>query len=181
MSESSEKHKAEAPTKLGFALVMCSTSRFASLKEGKQVDDTSGDLIGQTLRNFGYKIVSRVLVPDDKKMIKEAVEETLQNENVEAVVVCGGTGIAPKDVTIETVTPLFKKILPGFGELFRKLSYDSIGSAAVLSRAVAGITNGKVVFCIPGSIDAVRLCLDKLILPETAHIVKHARENHDQG
>lgn len=140
------------------------------------MDDSSGDLIVQTLGEFGHRLVSRVLVPDDEKMIKEAVEEALQNESVAAVVVCGGTGIAPKDVTIETVTPMLRKILPGFGELFRKLSYDNMGSAAILSRAVAGIMNGKVVFCIPGSANAVRLCLDKLILPEAGHIVKHARE-----
>jgi len=176
VSESSQRHKAEAPTKFGFALVMCSTSRFMHLQEGKHVDDSSGDLIIQTLRKVGHRIVSRVLVSDDERMIKEAVEEALQNERVAAVVVCGGTGIAPKDVTIETVTPMLRKILPGFGELFRKLSYDNTGSAAILSRAVAGITNGRVVFCIPGSANAVRLCLDKLILPEVGHIVKHARE-----
>lgn len=176
MSESSRKHKAEAPAKLNFALIMCSTSRFTQLKEGKQVDDPSGDLIVQTLKNFGHEVVSRVLVPDNEKIIREAVEEALENENVEAVVLCGGTGIAPKDVTIETVTPMLTKVLPGFGELFRKLSYDNIGSAAIMSRAVAGVVSGKAVFCIPGSIDAVKLCLDKLILPETGHIVKHARE-----
>lgn len=176
MSESSLKHKAEALKKLVFTLVMCSTSRFARLKQGNHVDDPSGDLIVQKLRKAGHTLVSRVLVPDDKQMIREAVKEALRNENVVAVVVCGGTGIAPKDVTIETVVPMLKKILPGFGELFRKLSYDVMGSAAILSRAVAGTADGKVVFCIPGSIDAVRLCLDKLILPETAHIVKHARE-----
>jgi molybdenum cofactor biosynthesis protein B len=176
VSESSQKHKAEAPTKLSFALVMCSTSRFMHLQEGRHVDDSSGDLIVQTLKKAGHGIVSRVLVPDDERMIKEAVEEVLQNESVAAVVVCGGTGIAPKDITIETVTPMLRKLLPGFGELFRKLSYDSMGSAAILSRAVAGIANGKVVFCIPGSANAVRLCLDKLILPEAGHIMKHARE-----
>jgi len=155
---------------------MCSTSRYAVFKEGKRVDDPSGDLIVQTLEGFGHRVVSRVLVPDDEEMIRKAVQEALGNENVEAVIVCGGTGIAPKDVTIETIIPMLVKVLPGFGEVFRRLSYDSIGSAAVLSRAVAGTANGKAVFCIPGSIDAVRLCLDKLILPEAGHIVKHARE-----
>ena len=176
MSESSRRHKAEAPRQLDFAIAMCSTSRFTRMKEGKQVDDPSGDLIVETLKKSGHRVVLHALVPDDKKMIRKVVEEALQNENVGAVVVCGGTGIAPKDVTIETVTSMLRKVLPGFGELFRKLSYDTIGSAAIMSRAVAGIANGKAVFCIPGSIDAVRLCLDKLILPETAHIVKHARE-----
>ncbi len=155
---------------------MCSTSRFADLKEGRQVDDPSGDLIVKMLGDFGHKVVSRVLMPDNEKMIKDAAEKALENENVKAVVICGGTGIAPKDVTIETVNPLLNKNLPGFGEIFRKLSYDNIGSAAIMSRAVAGVANDKAVFCIPGSIDAVRLCLDKLILPETGHIVKHARE-----
>ncbi len=177
MSESSRKHKAEAPSKLEYALITCSTVRFADRKKGRRVDDPSGDLIVQTLEKAGHKVVSRVLVSDDEKMIREAVKEALTERSVEAVVVCGGTGIAPKDVTIETVTPMLKKVLPGFGELFRKLSFDSIGSAAVLSRAVAGVVGGKAVFCIPGSIDAVRLCLDKLILPETGHIVKHARES----
>lgn len=141
------------------------------------MNDQSGDLMVQMLEDSGHKVVSRVLVPDDAEMIREAVGKALQSEDVEAVVACGGTGIAPKDVTIETVTPMLKKALPGFGELFRKLSYESIGSAAVLSRAVAGVVDGKAVFCVPGSVNAVRLCLGKLILPEAGHIVKHAREN----
>lgn len=176
MSESSRRHKAEAPKKLSFAIIMCSTSRFSSSKEGRHIDDPSGDLIVQMLENSSHKVVSRVLVPDDEKRIRDAVERTLEDGNVEAVIVCGGTGIAPEDVTIETITPMLSKVLPGFGELFRKLSYESIGSAAIMSRAIAGIADGKAVFCIPGSMDAVRLCLDKLILPETGHVVKHARE-----
>ncbi|MFP3984543.1 MAG: molybdenum cofactor biosynthesis protein B [Candidatus Bathyarchaeia archaeon] len=176
MSASSQKHKAEAPTKLGFVLIMCSTSRFADWKEGKSVDDRSGDLIVQTLEKSCHKVVSRVLVPDNREMIEDAVKKALSHKNVEAIIVCGGTGITPKDVTIEAITPMLQKVLPGFGELFRKLSYDKIGSAAVLSRAVAGVADGKAVFCIPGSVDAVWLCLDKLILPETGHIVKHAWE-----
>ncbi len=176
MSESSRKHKTEAPTKLDFALIICSTSRFADLEQGKEVDDPSGDLIVRKLEGAGYRIFSRILVPDDEDMIRRAVKEALQIKSVTAVIICGGTGIALKDVTIETVTPMLDKILQGFGEIFRKLSYDNIGSAAILSRAVAGVAAGKAVFCIPGSINAVRLCLDKLILPETAHIVKHARE-----
>jgi len=177
VSESSRKHKAEGPTQLGFALIMCSTSRFTDMKKGKLLDDPSGDLIAKMLGKAGHRLVSRVLVPDDEKKIKAAAENALKNENVEAVVVCGGTGIAPKDVTIETLTPMLRKILLGFGELFRKLSYDEMGSAAIMSRALAGVVEGKVLFCIPGSVNAVKLCLDKLILPEAGHIVKHAREN----
>jgi len=176
VSESSRAHKAEGPAHVDFALVTCSTSRFRILREGKQVEDPSGDFIVQKLMEAGHKTVSRVLVPDDEAMIRAAVADALENKSVAAVIICGGTGIAPKDVTIETVTPLLSKILPGFGELFRKLSYDEMGSAAILSRALAGVADGKAVFCIPGSVDAVRLCLDKLILPETGHVVKHARE-----
>lgn len=179
MSESSQKHKAEAPTHLDFALITCSTSRFTHLEKNERVNDPSGDFIAQKLIESGHKVVSRVLVPDDEKMIGNVVIKALEDEQVDVVIVCGGTGIAPKDVTIETVSPLLKKRLPGFGELFRKLSYDSIGSAAILTRAVAGTANGKAVFCIPGSMDAVRLCLDKFILPEAGHIVKHAREKYD--
>ncbi len=157
---------------------MCSTSRFARLQKGLLVDDPSGDLVVKKLSEAGHKIVSRVLVPDDEDMIKKAVLDALRGSS-KAVIVCGGTGITPRDVTIEAIAPVLEKNLPGFGEVFRKLSYDHIGSPAILSRASAGIVGGKPVFCIPGSIDAVRLCLDKLILPETGHIVKHAREKHD--
>lgn len=121
-------------------------------------------------------MVKRILVSDSEKMVRRAMEEVLEDKNVEAVILCGGTGTTPTDISIETVTPMLQKTLPGFGEIFRKLSYETMGSAAILSRAIAGVASGKAVFCIPGSIDAVRLCLDKLILPEAGHIVKHARE-----
>ena len=157
-------------------MIICSTSRFAHKEKGGELDDLSGDLIVQTLTESGHKIISHVLIPDEPVMIKNSIEEALNQKEVNAVVVSGGTGIAPKDLTIETVAPMFSKTLPGFGELFRKLSYDAIGSAAIMSRATSGIIDGKAVFCIPGSINAVRLCLNKLILPEAGHIVKHSRE-----
>ncbi|MCW4051681.1 MAG: MogA/MoaB family molybdenum cofactor biosynthesis protein [Candidatus Bathyarchaeota archaeon] len=176
MSESSRQHKTEAPKQLGFRVVTCSTSRFTRQKKGRKIEDTSGDLIVHKLIEHNHRVVKRVLVSDETEMIMKALEEALEDENVSAIIFCGGTGIAAKDITIETVTPMLTKILPGFGELFRQLSYESIGSAAILSRALAGIAGGKAVFCIPGSIDAARLCLDKLILPEAGHIVKHSRE-----
>lgn len=176
MIESSERHKAEAPDRIGFALVMCSSSRFLHVKQGRKVSDPSGDLIVRKVEESGNTAVSRTLVSDDKKLIQKSVEDALKDEHVSAVIVCGGTGIAPGDVTIEAVTPMLGKILPGFGELFRKLSYEKIGSAAILTRAIAGVTDGKAVFCIPGSVDAVSLSLDRFILPEAGHIVKHARE-----
>ena len=155
---------------------MCSTSRSAH-NTGSQVDDASGDFIAKTLRNSNKKLVYRTLVADVTEEIRHAIKDALKNNDVSAIIICGGTGIAPQDVTIEAVSPMFDKELPGFGELFRKLSYDEIGSPAIMSRAVAGVTDGKVIFCIPGSPNAVRLCLNNLIIPETGHILKHAREH----
>lgn len=177
MIKSSKRHKAEAPDRIGFALVMCSSSRFLCETQGRTVSDPSGDLIIRKVEKSGNTVVSRILVSDDTKMIRKGVGDALKDEHVSAVIVCGGSGIAPKDVTIEAVTPLLQKILPGFGEMFRKLSYEEIGSAAILTRAIAGVVDGKAVFCIPGSVDAVKLSLDRFILPETGHIVKHARES----
>jgi len=177
MSETARKHKAEAPKKLNFAVIVCSSSRYRELKAGKKVDDLSGALITEILQKGGHKVVFREIVPDDRFLIGQIVGKALGSESVDVIITCGGTGISPTDVTIETVRPLLVKTLPGFGELFRKLSFDEIGSAAVLSRALAGVADqGKAVFCIPGSPQAVRLVLERLILPEVGHILKHTRE-----
>jgi molybdenum cofactor biosynthesis protein B len=176
MSESARKHKAGAPARLKFGIFTCSTSRYLQSKKGEEFEDTSGDLIEKLLRNAGHQVALRKLIPDDRAMIKQGVKRALASPDLDAAVFCGGTGIAPTDITIETISPLLEKVLPGFGEIFRRLSFDEIGSAAVLSRAVAGVAKGKALFCIPGSPDAVRVCMEKLILPETPHVVKHARE-----
>jgi molybdenum cofactor biosynthesis protein B len=109
-------------------------------------------------------------------MIKQSVKEALKLAEVDVIITCGGTGISPRDVTIEVVQPLLEKLLPGFGEALRKMSFEQIGSAATLTRAIAGISKGKVIFCIPGSPQGVYLSLEKLILPEASHILKHTRE-----
>ncbi|RLI20247.1 molybdenum cofactor biosynthesis protein [Candidatus Bathyarchaeota archaeon] len=127
------------------------------------------------LKKAGHTLVFRRIIPDEKVLIEKSVRQALKSD-LDVVVFCGGTGIAPSDITIETVSPFLEKVLPGFGEIFRSLSFDQIGSAAILSRAIAGVAKGKVFFCIPGSPNAVKLCFEKLILPEVAHIVKHARE-----
>ncbi|MCK4424167.1 molybdenum cofactor biosynthesis protein MoaB [Candidatus Bathyarchaeota archaeon] len=176
MSESTKKHKAEALKTLKFAVFICSTSRHRQLTQGEHVEDVSGDLIESLLKKAGHAVSFRRIIPDDRALIKDSLQRALVSANVDAIVLCGGTGIASSDVTIETLSPLLEKTLHGFGEIFRRLSFDEIGSAAVLSRAVAGVAKGKAIFCIPGSPDAVKLCLEKLILPEIAHIVKHARE-----
>jgi len=176
MSESMKQHKAEAPKKLRFAIYVCSTSRYEQLRKGTHMEDVSGDIIESLLTNAGHAIVARQIIPDNKQMIEEKLKKTVDSADVDAVIFCGGTGIATSDVTIETISPFMEKTLPGFGEIFRLLSFEKIGSAAIMSRAIAGVAKGKVLFCIPGSPDAVKICVERLILPETAHIVKHSRE-----
>lgn len=176
MSESTRQHKAMAPKQLNFAVFICSTSRYQQLQKGENISDTSGDTIEVLLRNAGHKVLLKKIIADDKQMIEDAVKSVLGSAELDATIFCGGTGIAPKDVTIETVSPFFEKTLPGFGEIFRRLSYDKVGSAAVLSRAIAGVAKGKALFCIPGSPDAARVSVERLILPEAPHIVRHARE-----
>jgi molybdenum cofactor biosynthesis protein B len=168
-------HKEEAPKHLGFAVITISTSRFRESKSGKHVEDESGNLIVETLKNHDHTIPERHLVSDDKTMIAQTIQKMLKSPKVDAIITCGGTGINPSDVTIETVEPTLEKTLPGFGEIFRQISYVDIGSAAVMTRAIAGVVKGKAVFCLPGSPHAAKLCLEKLILPESGHIILHAR------
>ena len=176
MSESTKSHKAQAPQKANFAVFICSTTRFLSLQKGEETTDSSGDIIEGLLKGAGHTMLFRRVISDDKTMIEHAVKSVLDNKAVEAAIFCGGTGITHTDITIETVSPFFEKTLPGFGEFFRRLSYDAMGSGAITSRAVAGVVAGKVLFCIPGSPNAAKLAVELLISPETGHIVKHARE-----
>jgi len=175
-SESVRRHKAEAPSSLCFAVIVVSTSRFRDQEAGKRVADPSGDLIVQMLQGHGHAVALRRIVSDDSSMIGQSVREALKSKDVDAIITCGGTGITSSDVTIETVAPLLEKKLPGFSEVFRRISYEMVGSAAILTRAIAGVSGGKAIFCIPGSPQAVALAIEKLILPEVGHIIKHARE-----
>ena len=136
--------------------------------------DTGGRLLAELLEGQGHRVVERVVVPDDPEAIEAAARDALAREDVRAIVLTGGTGVAPRDVTPETIEPLLERVVPGFGELFRMLSYEDIGSAALLSRALAGIAAGKVVFVLPGSRGAIRLALEKLILPELGHLAAEA-------
>ena len=175
MSDTSRAHKEKAPKTLGFAVFTCSTTRYYDHEAGKQVTDESGDLTVRILETNGHVVLSRALVPDNKALIEANVKEAIKSNKIDALITIGGTGIAPSDVTIETVEPLLEKNLPGFSEIFRSISYDEIGSVALASRAIAGVTNGKAIFCIPGSPNAVETSLEKLILPEVGHIILHAR------
>ncbi len=176
MSETSLKHKAAAPKKLDILVVTCSTSKYDDKKLGRPIEDASGDLIEKLVKEAGHEISQRTLISDSEAMIKQIIREASMSPHIDAVIITGGTGIAPKDVTIEAVKGQLDKELPGFGELFRKISYDSIGSAALMSRAMAGVTRGKAIFCLPGSPDGVEKALRNLIIPEIGHIVKHSRD-----
>jgi molybdenum cofactor biosynthesis protein B len=131
--------------------------------------DASGRAIAEALRAAGHEITAHDLVRDEAPAIAAAVERHVRG-GVPAVIVTGGTGISPRDVTVDALAPLFDKPLAGFGELFRRLSFEDIGPAAMLSRATAGVIGTSVVFVLPGSEHAVRLAMTRLILPELGHI-----------
>ncbi len=177
MSETSKVHKSKAPKTLNFGVYICSTSRYKQIEaDEKEVEDIGGETILNLLEKANQKVLFKKIVADDETMIQDAVMYVTGLSALDVAIFSGGTGITPSDITIETVSPFFDKVLPGFGEFFRRISFDRVGSAAVLSRAVAGVVKGKVIFCIPGSPDAVKTALEMLILPEAPHIVKHARE-----
>jgi molybdenum cofactor biosynthesis protein B len=176
VSESTKTHKAHAPKTVNFAIFTCSTSRYEAMQKGEDTTDPSGELIEMLLKATGHTVLFRRVVSDDRAMIEHAVKSVLDNSAVEAVIFCGGTGITKRDITIEVVSPFFEKMLPGFGEFFRRLSFEQMGAAAITSRATAGVANGKVLFCIPGSPNAAQVAVELLISPEAGHIVKHARE-----
>jgi molybdenum cofactor biosynthesis protein B len=139
-------------------------------------DDTGGALACELLEAAGHRIVFRELVKDDADAIRAALGAALASAECAAVILTGGTGVAPRDVTPEAVAPLLDRPLPGFGELFRQLSFAEIGAAALVSRALAGLASGTAVFALPGSRAAVRLALERLILPELGHLVGEARK-----
>lgn len=163
-----EEHRQKAPKSVAVAVITVSDTRTES-------DDRSGRAIMDILTEAGHRIVRRVIVKDDLKDIQKALRELIEDGAVQAVVMNGGTGIARRDVTLESVIPFQEKSMPGFGELFRMLSYQEIGGAAMLSRAAAFVTEGKIVFCIPGSEKAVRLATERLIAPELGHAVWEAQ------
>ncbi|MGY4706626.1 MogA/MoaB family molybdenum cofactor biosynthesis protein [Candidatus Bipolaricaulota sp. J31] len=140
--------------------------------------DESGRLIAEALRRAGHGVKGYVVVPDEPERIRTALEEALGDPGVDAVILNGGTGISPRDVTPEAVLPLLERELPGFGEAFRRLSFEEIGPRALLSRAFAGISRGKLLFALPGSPHGVSLALERLILPLLGHAVYELRRGH---
>jgi len=165
-----KKHKANAPKKVNVGIIAVSSTR--SMKE-----DKSGQWISKRAKKEGHEVVLHRVVPDETGTITETVHETISDYGAQVILVTGGTGISNKDVTIEAVRPFFKKELTAFGTLFAQLSFEQIDSAALLSRAAAGVIGSTIVFCMPGSLKACKLACKALIFPELGHIVKHIHEN----
>lgn len=179
MKESTpEIHKKEAKKSFSFALITISTSRYEKYGDStspEEAEDLSGKAMKELLEAANHEVIFYRLIPDGKIPIIEAVLFALESP-ADIVITSGGTGLAPKDLTIESITPFFEKELPGFGELFRYKSLEDIGTSVILTRASAGVIKGKAVFCLPGSPNAVRLALSEIIIPEAGHIVRHVRE-----
>ncbi|WP_010647576.1 MogA/MoaB family molybdenum cofactor biosynthesis protein [Oceanobacillus massiliensis] len=140
--------------------------------------DKSGKLIVEQLHASNHQVNLYKIIPDETELIEQTVAEAVHSKEIEAVILNGGTGISNRDVTIESIQHLFDKELPGFGELFRYLSYQQdIGTASMLSRAASGVVNNRIVFALPGSAGAVTLAMEKLILPELVHMVTEIKKD----
>jgi molybdenum cofactor biosynthesis protein B len=159
------EHRESAVQHAGCAVLTISDTR-------TRADDRSGARLRELLARAGHEVLRYEIVPDDPMRIREALQPLFADSTVQAIFLSGGTGIAPRDTTFEAVRSLFEKEIEGFGELFRTLSYQEIGAAAMLSRATAGIVAGKIVFSMPGSTAAVELAMEKLALPELGHALR---------
>ncbi len=166
-SSHAHHHRKSAPVAIPTAVITVSDTRTLET-------DTGGARVAELLEGSGHPVALREIVPDEPDQIASALRRNLAREDVRAVIFTGGTGVAPRDVTPDAVEPLLDRVVPGFGELFRMLSYEDIGSAALLSRALAGLSAGRAVFVLPGSRGAVQLAMEKLVLPELGHLVAEA-------
>jgi len=141
--------------------------------------DVSGQTLQKMLTEAGYRVVAYRVIPDEGDYLRAVVKEWCAEPGIHAIVITGSTGVGPRDIAPETLQPLFTKPLPGFGELFRMLSWEQVGSRALSSRATAGIVGTTLIFSLPGSTRAVKLAMEKLILPELLHLVGLVRgEGH---
>jgi len=166
---STKEHKAHAPRSLVLAILTVSSTRSLT-------DDKSGYWMKKRAEKKKHRVVFHEVIPDNKDMIADTIRTVIQEHSPHAILVTGGTGISRNDVTIEAIRPMFTKELTAFGPLFTQLSYEEIDSAALLSRATAGLIDQTLVFCIPGSLKACKLACKELIFPELGHLVKHAHE-----
>jgi molybdenum cofactor biosynthesis protein B len=162
-----EEHKNLSPQKVNCAVLIISDSR-------TEKTDESGKLLIEGLTGAGHIVGAFALLKNDPEAIREKLGELLHTAEIQVIITSGGTGASKMDLTIETVLPMLEKRLDGFGELFRYLTYQEIGSGSILSRATAGVALGKVIICLPGSLKAVKLALENIILPEISHLVREA-------
>ena len=161
------EHKHTALESVNCAVVIISDSR-------TEQDDESGKLIKQRLTDHGHQVMSYGILKNDAEAIRAKIEELVEQTELQVIITSGGTGASHRDVTVDTIEPLLEKRLDGFGELFRHLTYQEIGTGSILSRAVAGVIKGKVILCFPGSLNAATLAMDKIILSEIGHLVREA-------
>ena len=167
------KHREAAPEKVRVAVLTISDTR-------TRENDTGGDIAEELLREAGQDIVARQIVRDEVIAIRSSLIDLLARSDVDAIITTGGTGISARDTTYEVVERMIEKQLDGFGEIFRALSYEEIGAAAIMSRALAGSVGTKFIASLPGSRNAVRLAVEKLLVPELAHVVFELRK-HQEG
>lgn len=172
MSESVHQHREAAPEKVRVAILTISDTR-------TRETDTGGDIAEELLRDAGQEIVARQIVRDEVTAIRNNLIDLLARSDVDAVITTGGTGISARDTTYEVVERMIEKRLDGFGEIFRTLSYGEIGAAAIMSRALAGSVGTKFIASLPGSRNAVRLAVEKLLVPELAHVVFELRKHQE--
>lgn len=166
---SDREHKAQAPASVACFVLTVSDTR-------TEATDTSGRAIAELLTGAGHAVAGRAIVKDEPELVRAAIERQLAHPDVQVVITTGGTGITSRDSTYEAVQGMLQKRLDGFGELFRMLSFEQIGSAAMMSRACAGLAAGRILVCLPGSEAAVRLAMQRLLLPELGHLVQQARK-----
>ncbi len=178
-SITTKRHRKDAPGNIRAAVVTVSDSKFDYLwsRNGtlEETEDTSGTFIIDALKKDGHDVIFYTIVPDHGGVIVSMVDHIIETYDPDMVITTGGTGITSNDVTIEAVEGILDKRLEGFGELFRRSSFDEIGHASMMSRAIAGVYAGVLIFSLPGSPNAVKTGME-IILKETGHLVKHARE-----
>lgn len=165
---SAEEHKHHAPKKVRCAVFTLTDSRDLA-------SDASGDLLVELLEGAGHQIHSRRLLENNAVELTKLLGELQSQEDLDVILCTGGTGLGPRDITADVVASVVTKLLPGFGELFRHLSYAEIGTSTILSRAVGGAFGQKLLFALPGSKKAVRLALEKILLPELGHMLRELR------
>ncbi len=162
-------HRSDAPSAVTVSVLTVSDTRSLD-------SDASGKLIQEALESRGHRVSERQIVKDEPDAIRREVLRAIARPEVDALIVTGGTGVSPRDTTPDVVEPMLEKVLSGYGELFRMLSFEEIGAAAMLSRALAGTARQTAIYVTPGSSGAVRLAMERLILPELPHLIGQLRK-----